>query len=79
MDDNEIIEALDKGKNLATADLAAFDVKSSRDGGCIPYLEFDEPWRSENDDLRMIRGDENVGAVHVIKLSLGTFVLLCVM
>ena len=41
MDDNEIIEALDKGKNLATADLAAFDVKSSRDGGCIPYLEFD--------------------------------------
>ena len=55
MDDNEIIEALDKGKNLATADLAAFDVKSSRDGGCIPYLEFDEPWRSENDDLRMIK------------------------
>ena len=38
MDDNEIIEALDKGKNLATADLAAFDVKSSRDGGCVLHV-----------------------------------------
>ena len=61
MDDAEIIAALEEGKNLATADLAVFDVKPVRNNGCIPNLEFDEPWRSENDDLKMIRGGVEVG------------------